>query len=194
MAEEVPGSFQAAATGLRAKRRALSKELLEFLKVSKPDNLPTIEVFREKQAQFEKQWDDVVKANNNCVSLLNTGEEQDTKKIEELNDALEDLRDRKERLTYLEEEIMRKAAESADLKDAILDESNSASDVKSISAIEPGNETDFVEEVDSPASVQMPDAVEGSVESSVTHKLKARKIPRLSSVQMKVGYLTRYKK
>ena len=183
MAEEVPGSFQAAATGLRAKRRALSKELLEFLKVSKPDNLPTIEVFREKQAQFEKQWDDVVKANNNCVSLLNTGEEQDTKKIEEINDALEDVRDRKERLTYLEEEIMSKAAGSTNLKDAVLDESNSALDDKSISAIEPGNETDFVEKVDSPASVQMPDAAEGSVESSVTRKVKSEKDP---SVELRV--------
>ena len=54
MIEGAPGSFQAAVTGLRAKHRALSKELFKFLKASKTDNLPTIEVFQEKLAQFEK--------------------------------------------------------------------------------------------------------------------------------------------
>ena len=75
MTEEMPSSYSAAATALRAKRRALGKELLEFLRSAKPDDLPTIEAFREKKAYFEERWNEVVKANDNCLSLINPGED-----------------------------------------------------------------------------------------------------------------------
>ena len=93
MIDGTPVSFQAAASGLRAKRRALNKELADFLRSVKDEGLPTIEVFREKQARFESEWNDVVKANNNCLSLLNTGDEQEIKRVEELNEALDVVRD-----------------------------------------------------------------------------------------------------
>ena len=79
----MPASFQAAASGLRAKRRALSKGLSEYIQAIKEEGLPTIEAFRIKRDQFEKEWNDVVKANNNCLSLLNAEDEQEVKKMEE---------------------------------------------------------------------------------------------------------------
>ena len=70
MTDDMPVSFQAAASGLRAKRRALNNELADFLRSVKVAGLPTIEVFREKQARFESEWNDQVKANDNCLILI----------------------------------------------------------------------------------------------------------------------------
>ena len=44
----MPASFQAAASGLRAKRRVLSKGLTEYIRIIKDEGLPTIEAFRVK--------------------------------------------------------------------------------------------------------------------------------------------------
>ena len=93
--DSVPSSFQAAASGLRAKRRALSKGLSEYIQVIKDEGLPTIEEFRAKRNQFEKEWDDVVKANDNCLSLLNSEDDVEVGKVEDLNEALDAVRDKK---------------------------------------------------------------------------------------------------
>ena len=181
MTEEAPSSFSAAATGLRAKRRALGKELLDFLRLTKPDNLPTIEVFQEKRAYFEERWNDVVRANDNCLSLLNTGEEHEAKKAEELRDALEDLRDRKERLNYLEEEIMRKTADSTDLKDAVASESDGALDEKTISTIESDNETDLLAKKETrPANAHASDVEESSLSRSVERNVNLSGEPHVN--------------
>ena len=78
--ESVPASFHAAAPGLRAKRRALSKNISEYIKSFKEDGLPTLDSFMAKRAQFESEWDECVKANKNCLSLANSDDDDEVKK------------------------------------------------------------------------------------------------------------------
>ena len=177
MTDYMPISFQAAATGLRAKRRALNKELAGFLRLVKDEGLPTIEVFKEKQAQFESEWDDVVKANDNCLSLLNTDDEEEIKKVEELNEALDVVRDRKEVFEYLEEKILRKAAESAVAKNAITHEISEVSEDKTLSSIA-GSEDNLTENVNSLENAQAPDIMKNPVSPDVKSEENSLSEPR----------------
>ena len=127
MAEELPSSYSVAAIALHAKHRTLGKELSEFLRSARLGNLPTVDEFRAKKVYFEKLWNDVVKESDNCISLINPGEDQDGKKAEGINDALEDLLDRKYRFNWLEEDIVCKAANAIDFKNVGLDVSDGAS-------------------------------------------------------------------
>ena len=168
MAEEVTTSYSAATTALRAKRRTFGKELLEFLQLARSDGPPTIDEFQVKKAYFEKLWNDVVKESTNCLSLINGGDDPDGKKAEGIKEKLEDLRERKEKLDWLEEEIMRKTADAIDLKDAVASESDGALDEKTISTIESDNETDLLAKKETrPANAQASDVEESSPSRSV---------------------------
>ena len=115
----MPASFQAAASGLRAKRRDLSKGLSEYIQAIKEEGLPAIEEFRVKRNQFEKEWDDVVKANNNCLSLLNPEDDVEVGKVEDLNEALDLVRDIKGLLECYESDILRKSADLTGRKNVV---------------------------------------------------------------------------
>ena len=127
MTEELSSSYSAAITALRAKRRALGKELSDFLRSARSGDLPTVDEFRVKRVYFERLWNDVVKESGNCISLINPGEDQEGEKAEQINDALEDLLDKKERFNWLEEDIVRKTANASDSKNVSLDVSDGAS-------------------------------------------------------------------
>ena len=169
--DSVPSSFQAAASGLRAKRRALSKGLSEYIKAIKNDGLPTIEAFRAKRGQFEREWDDVVKANDNCLSLLNTGDDGEVRKVEDLNEALDAVRDKKELLEFYESEILRKSAELIDRKSVVALEN-----VETVSSISEGAEN-VTEEVDSLENVQTPDMTKNPVPSGIKNEMNDLSIP-----------------
>ena len=100
--EGVPASFQAAASGLRAKRRALSKGISEYIKSINDGDVPTLESFMTKRDQFESEWNECIKANENCLSLLNPDSDEEKKKVEDLNDALDAVREKKEMLEFYE--------------------------------------------------------------------------------------------
>ena len=70
--DETSTSYSAAITAMRAKRRALSKELTTFLQSTKSDGLPTLNDFYEKNKYFEGLWEDVVKQSANCQSLIDS--------------------------------------------------------------------------------------------------------------------------
>ena len=164
MVEELPSSYSAAATALRAKRQTLGRELLEFLRSARSDDLPTIDEFREKKAYFEELWNDVVKESDNCISLINPGEDQDDKKAEGIKDALEDLLDKKERLNWLEEDIMRKTVNPIDSKSVGLNVSDGSLGEKTMSSIESDSEFDVLaKKVVNPENVQASDIAESSV-------------------------------
>ena len=99
----MPASFQAAASGLRAKRRALSKGISEYIKSFKDDGMPTLELFMVKRGQFESEWNECIKANDNCLSLLNPDSDEEKKKVEDLNDALDAVREKKRNARILRE-------------------------------------------------------------------------------------------
>ena len=120
----MPALFQTAASGLRAKRRALSKGLSEYIRLIKDEGLPTIEAFKVKRNQFENEWNDVVKANDNCLSLLNAEDDQEVKKVEDLNEALDAVRDKKEMPECFERDILRKSAELTNIKNAVARENS----------------------------------------------------------------------
>ena len=164
MVEELPSSYSAAATALRAKRRTLGKELSEFFRSARSGDLPTIDEFRAKKAYFEELWNNIVKESDKCISLINPGEDQDGKKAEGIKDALEDLLDKKDRLNWLEEDIVRKAVNAIDSKNVGLDVSDGASGEKTMSSIESESEFDVLtEKVVNPKNVQAFDIAESSV-------------------------------
>ena len=100
--EGVPASIQTAASGLRAKRRALSKGISEYIKSINDGDVPTLESFMTKRDQFESEWNECIKANENCLSLLNPDSDEEKKKVEDLNDALDAVREKKEMLEFYE--------------------------------------------------------------------------------------------
>ena len=58
--DSAQASFNAAASGLRAKRRSLSKNIGEYIRTLREEGLPTLDSFLSKQAQFESEWDECV--------------------------------------------------------------------------------------------------------------------------------------
>ena len=117
--ESSQASFNAAASGLRAKRRSLSKNIGDYIRSLKEDGLPTLESFVAKRTQFESEWDECVRANQNCISLANSGDEEEMKKAEDLSENLEAVRYQKEMLEYFENDIRKKSAERLELKNVV---------------------------------------------------------------------------
>ena len=104
----------------------------------------------------------MVKANDNCLSLLNTGDDQEIKKVEELNEALDAVRDKKEMLECFEREMLRKSAELTDVKNAVAHEISEILEDQMLSSISEG-EDNVTENVDSLESVQAPDIMKNPV-------------------------------
>ena len=108
MTDETMRQFNVASSDLRVKRRAFSRELSEFLLIAASESPPSREDFLDKKKYFEGLWDVLVAATKSCLSLLSEGDDPDGEIADNLNGILGDLRDRKGRLDYLEEEYLRK--------------------------------------------------------------------------------------
>ena len=118
-ADEMSNAFAVASSALRVKRRTLSKELSAFLQLAVSDSPPTLEAFNERKEYFENLWETVVTTTKECLDLIDEGEDPDGKEAERLNDTLEDLRYKKDRLIYLEEDYARKSLNMDDVKNII---------------------------------------------------------------------------
>ena len=165
--EGVQASFHAAASGLRAKRRAFSKNIGEYIESIKKEGLPTLDSFLTKRAQFESEWDECVKANQNCLSLANPDNEEEVKKAEDLAENLDAVRNQKEMLEYFESDIRKKSAEMSELKNVVAYENalspicESDGDSSSIAEGKESVAENMAEEVDTSDGVQTPE-IKGS--------------------------------
>ena len=85
-------AFATANRALRAKRRAFSKE---SLKDARSEVGLSKEAFIEKKAYFEQCWKEIMTSTNDCINLIDDGEEQG-EIIEELKEHLEGLQEKKD--------------------------------------------------------------------------------------------------
>ena len=84
--------------------------------------MSTLELFMVKRDQFESEWNECIKANDNCLSLLNPDSDEEKKKVEDLNDALDAVREKKEMLEFYKSEIRRRPAELLERKSDVAHE------------------------------------------------------------------------
>ena len=108
--------YLTAARALRVKRRALSEELSTYLLVIKKDSLPATDAFNVKKAYFEELWQEVMKQCENCKSLLQDGGDAEQQELTWVGDTIEDLLAKKERLGYIEEDIISRDTSTGDVK------------------------------------------------------------------------------
>ena len=174
--ESAQASFNAAASGLRAKRRSLSKNIGEYIKSLREDGLPTLDAFVAKRTQFESEWDECVKANQNCLSLANSDDDEEVKKAEDLAENLDAVRNQKETLDVYERDIRRKSAEMLELKNVVAYENalspicESDGDASAIAEGKGNVAENMAEEADTSDDAQTPDIKGSPVFSDV--KLK----------------------
>ena len=84
--------------------------------VIKKDGLPATDVFNVKKAYFEELWQEVMKQCENCKSLLQDGGDAEQQELTRLGDMIEDLLAKKERLGYIEEDIISRDTSTGDVK------------------------------------------------------------------------------
>ena len=101
-------AFSTANRALRVKRRAFSREITSFLNDAWSGEGVSKEVFNEKKGYFENIWEEIVTATDSCINLLDDEEDERGEIIDGLKELLEELQDKKQRLTWLEEEIEKK--------------------------------------------------------------------------------------
>ena len=75
-------AFSAANRALRAKRRIFSRELTAALDDAKFDSGLSLETFKEKENYFERTWDEIVTSTEDCINLIDDGEDQKDEQIE----------------------------------------------------------------------------------------------------------------
>ena len=72
---------------------------------AKSDTGLSKEAFKEKEDYFERTWDEIVTSTEDCIGLIDDGEEQGDEQIEELREHIEILKEKKERFLNLEGKI-----------------------------------------------------------------------------------------
>ena len=70
-------AFLTANRALRLKRRAFSNEITEFLSDASSDGRISKEAFIEKREYFEKIWEEIVISTEDCISLLDDGDDDE---------------------------------------------------------------------------------------------------------------------
>ena len=97
-------AFVTANRALRRQRRAFSKELTEFLSDASTEGISK-DVFDGKKEYFEELWKEIVLSTEDCISLLDNGEDSEGEILEDLKNNLELLKYKKGRLIWLEEDL-----------------------------------------------------------------------------------------
>ena len=77
-------AFSIADRALRVKRRAYSNELTAVLNKAKSEAGLSKEVFEEKKDYFEHNWTEIATSTEDCISLIDGGDEYGDNQVEEL--------------------------------------------------------------------------------------------------------------
>ena len=85
-------AFAVANRALRIKRRTFSNELTAVLNEANSETGLSKEAFKEKKDYFEHNWNEIVTSTEDCVNLIDDGEEHRDDQIEELRYHIELLK------------------------------------------------------------------------------------------------------
>ena len=77
------------------KIRTFSKDLTVALNDAKSDFGLSKEAFNEKKDYFESAWDEIVASTEDCIKLIDDGDDQGEEQIDELQDHLEILKEKR---------------------------------------------------------------------------------------------------
>ena len=94
-------AFSAVNRALRTKR-TFSKELTAALNDAKSETGLSLGTFEEKEDYFEHNWEAIVTSTEECIHLIDDGEEQGDEQIEEQNYQVELLKEKKEQFLNLD--------------------------------------------------------------------------------------------
>ena len=77
--------FSIANRALRLQRQGVAKELTEFLGDASTKRISK-ELFDEKREYFEKLWNEIVLSTEDCISLLDNGEDSEGEMLEKFKE------------------------------------------------------------------------------------------------------------
>ena len=101
-------SYAVAEWALRIKRRSFWNNLTTILNEVNLESGLTKELFEEKKAYFERNWDEIVNSTKGCIKLIDDWEDEKDKQTNELNYQVEILKAKMDKFLRLEVEIDRK--------------------------------------------------------------------------------------
>ena len=88
-------AFSTTERALHIKRRNFSKELTVILNETKSEAGLNKESFDEKKVYFEQHWEEIVTSTEGCINLIDDGDDDKGKQINELNYQMELLKEKK---------------------------------------------------------------------------------------------------
>ena len=88
-------AFSVADSALRAKRRAFSNELTAVMNKAKSEAGLSKEGFEERQGYFEQNWTEIVTSTEDCVKLIDDGDDDRDEQVNELKYQIEIIKEKK---------------------------------------------------------------------------------------------------